>query len=114
MVLKATMAFSSVMLQSPTSTPTSLSATVTFLAMVRESHGLIALAAAYYNVGRLAGYQAEEILARGKTPGDMEVLGLDRFTVLVNIDTARELELYPPMLLLRYAEIVGGPQPADG
>ena len=83
-------------------------------AMVRESHGLIALAAAYYNVGQLAGYQAEEILARGKTPGDMEVLGLDRFTVLVNIDTARELELYPPMLLLRYAEIVGGPQAADG
>ena len=31
-------------------------------------------------------------------------------TVLVNIDTARKLELYPPMLLLRYAEIVGIPK----
>ena len=76
-------------------------------AMVRDSHGLIALAAAYYNVGQLAGYQAEEILARGRAPGDLEVLGLNRFTVLVNIDTARRLDLYPPMLLLRYAEIVG-------
>jgi putative ABC transport system substrate-binding protein len=76
-------------------------------AMVRDSHGLIALAAAYYNVGQLAGYQAEEILARGRAPGDLEVLGLNRFTVLVNIDTARQLDLYPPMLLLRYAEIVG-------
>jgi putative ABC transport system substrate-binding protein len=78
-------------------------------AMVRDSHGLIALAAAYYNVGQLAGFQAEEILARGRTPGELEVLGLNRFTVLVNIDTARRLDLYPPMLLLRYAEIVGVP-----
>jgi putative ABC transport system substrate-binding protein len=77
-------------------------------AMVRDSHGLIALASAYYNVGQLAGYQAEQILAHGAMPGDLDVLGLDRFSVLVNIDTARRLDLYPPMLLLRYAEIVGG------
>jgi putative ABC transport system substrate-binding protein len=79
-------------------------------AMVRDSQGLIALASPYYNVGRLAGYQAEQILAEGRTPGDMEVLGLNRFTVLVNIETARSLGLYPPLLLLRYAEIVGIPK----
>ncbi len=79
-------------------------------AMVRDSHGLIALASPYYNVGQLAGFQAEEILLRDRSPGDLEVLGLNRFTVLVNIDTARQLELYPPMLLLRYAEIVGIPE----
>lgn len=49
----------------------------------------------------------ERILAGGESPGDMEVLGLNRFTVLVNMETAHELRLYPPMLLLRYAEIVG-------
>jgi putative ABC transport system substrate-binding protein len=76
-------------------------------AMVRDAHGLIALASAYYNVGQLAGYQAERILVDGALPGDLEVLGLDRFSVLVNMDTARRLGLYPPMLLLRYAEIVG-------
>ncbi len=76
--------------------------------MVRDSHGLIALASAYYNVGQLAGYQAEQILAHGAMPGDLDVLGLDRFSVLANIDTARRLDLYPPILLLRYAEIVGG------
>jgi hypothetical protein len=38
------------------------------------------------------------------------VLGLNRFTVLVNIETARSLGLYPPLLLLRYAEIVGIPK----
>ena len=77
-------------------------------AMVRESDALIALASPYYNVGQLAGFQAERILSEGQRPGDLEVLGLDRFTVLVNIETARSLELYPPMLLLRYAEVVAG------
>ncbi len=77
-------------------------------AMVKDSHGLIALASPYYNVGQLAGRQAERILIDGETPGDLEVVGLNRFTVLVNIDTAAALDLYPPMLLLRYAEIVGG------
>ena len=79
-------------------------------ALVQDSHGLIALASPYYNVGQLAAFQAEEILLRDRSPGDLEVLGLNRFTVLVNIDTARQLELYPPMLLLRYAEIVGIPE----
>jgi hypothetical protein len=41
-------------------------------------------------------------------PGDLDVLGLDRLSVLVNIDAARLLDLHLPMLLLRYAEIVGG------
>lgn len=77
-------------------------------AMVRESDALIALASPYYNVGQLAGFQAERILADGQRPGDLEVLGLDRFTVLINIETARSLDLYPPMLLLRYAEVVSG------
>lgn len=75
-------------------------------AMVRESHGLIALGSAYYNVGQLAGYQAERILRDGLSPGDVEVVGLDRFSVIVNMETARRLERYPPMLLLRYAEVV--------
>lgn len=78
-------------------------------ALVRDSDALIALANAYYNVGQLAARQAERILVEGATPGDLDVVGLDRFTVLINIDTAAKLDLYPPMLLLRYAEIIGGP-----
>jgi putative ABC transport system substrate-binding protein len=78
-------------------------------AMVRDSGALIALANAYYNVGQLAARQAERILVEGETAGDLAVVGLNRFTVLINIDTAAKLDLYPPMLLLRYAEIIGGP-----
>lgn len=79
-------------------------------AMVRSSGALIAMASPYYNVGQLAGYQAERILRDRRTPGDLEIAGLDRFTVLINIETARSLDLFPPLLLLRYAEVVGGPQ----
>ena len=86
-----------------------LAVATAYEAMVRDAHGLIALASAYYNVGQLAGYQAERILRDGRAPGELDVLGLDRFTVLINIDTARRLGLYPPLLLLRYAEIVNGP-----
>jgi putative ABC transport system substrate-binding protein len=75
-------------------------------AMVRDSHALISVASSYYNVGQLAGFQAEQIL-EGAQPGDLDIAGLDRFTVLVNIDTAHRLQFYPPMLMLRYAEIVG-------
>lgn len=75
-------------------------------AMVTDSHALIAIASPYYNVGQLAGYQAEQILRHSRAPGELEILGLERFTVLVNIETARSLGLYPPMLLLRYTEIV--------
>ena len=75
-------------------------------AMVRDSDALIALGSAYYNVGQLAGYQAERVLREGAVPGELEVLGLDRFSVVVNMDAARALGLYPPMLLLRFAEVV--------
>ena len=78
-------------------------------AMVRESNALLSVATAYYGVGQLAGFQAYRILGEGATPGDLEIASLDRFRVLVNIDTARAIGLFPPMLMLRYAEIVGAP-----
>ncbi len=79
-------------------------------AMVRDSQALIALGSAYYNVGQLAGFQAELILREDRIPGDLEVVGLDRFSVVVNLATARQLELYPPLLLLRYADVVDSSQ----
>lgn len=67
------------------------------------------LARPYCNVGQSAGRQAERILIEREVPGELEVVGLNRFTMLVNIDTAAKLDLYQPLLLLRHAEIVGGP-----
>jgi putative tryptophan/tyrosine transport system substrate-binding protein len=81
-------------------------------AMVVESQALLAVAARYYNVGRLAGFQAEQILLHGADPATMPIRGLDRFSYLVNMETARRLGLYPPLDVLRYAEIING-IPAD-
>lgn len=74
--------------------------------MVTDGHGLIAVAARYYNVGRLAGEQAKAILVDGKSPGDLPIRGLDRFAYIINMDTARKLDLFPSMEVLQYAETV--------
>jgi putative ABC transport system substrate-binding protein len=74
--------------------------------MVTDGQGLIAVAARYYNVGRLAGEQAKAILVDGKSPGDLPIRGLDRFAYIINMDAARRLDLFPPIELLEYAETV--------
>ncbi|MBY4677093.1 ABC transporter substrate-binding protein [Marinobacterium arenosum] len=76
-------------------------------AMVTKSQGLLAVANRYYNVGRLAASQAEKVLFDGKQPGSLPISALSRFSVFINIDVARKLELFPPIQLLRFAELVG-------
>lgn len=75
-------------------------------AMAAKSHALLALASRYYNVGKLAGFQAAKILVDGIAPKDLPIRGLDRFSYIINMETARKLKLYPPLTVLRYAEIV--------
>jgi putative ABC transport system substrate-binding protein len=74
--------------------------------MVRESEALLSVAARYYQVGRLAGEQAEKILVDGVTPGDLPVLRMTTFAVVINMNVAGELELFPPLDLLQIAETV--------
>ncbi|GGB82504.1 peptide ABC transporter substrate-binding protein [Marinobacterium zhoushanense] len=75
--------------------------------MVTKSQGLLAVANRYYNVGRLAANQAEKVLFDGKQPGALPISALSRYSVFINIDIARKLELFPPIQLLRFAELVG-------
>jgi putative ABC transport system substrate-binding protein len=74
--------------------------------LVRESQALISVAARYYEVGRLAGTQAEKILAGGVAPGDLPVVRMTNFAVVINMDVARKLKLFPPLDLLQIAETV--------
>lgn len=74
--------------------------------IVRRSKGLMAVANRYYNIGQLAGFQAEEILFKDKRPIDVPVRSLSRYSFIINMETARELELYPPIQLLRFADLV--------
>jgi len=74
--------------------------------MVRQADGLMAVGSRYANVGKLAGRQAYRHLFKGQAPADLAVASLDRYSVFINMRVARELDLYPPVRLLRIAEIV--------
>lgn len=58
------------------------------------------------SVGRLAAYQAEQILVHGTSPEELPIARFNRYSMAINMKVARQLELYPPMLLLSYAEII--------
>jgi putative ABC transport system substrate-binding protein len=80
--------------------------------MAAKSHALVAVASRYYNVGRLAGFQAEKVLVEDIPPIDIPIRSLSRFSYVVNMETARRLAAYPPLAVLRYAEVVNGaPKP---
>jgi len=77
-------------------------------AMASKSNALLAVANRYYSVGKLAGFQAKNILINKIAPINMPVLSLSRYSYVINMETARKLRLYPPIKVLRYAEVVHG------
>jgi len=74
--------------------------------LVRDSQGLLSIAARYYDVGRLAAQQAETILVEGKAPGDIPVARMTDFAYVINMAVARKLNLFPPVEILQFAETV--------
>jgi hypothetical protein len=74
--------------------------------LVRDSQALMSVAARYSEVGRHTGIQAEKILFGGVRPGDLPVLRMADFAVVINLEVAKKLGLYPPMGLLQIAETV--------
>ena len=77
-------------------------------AMATKSHALVAVASRYYSVGRLAGFQAEQVLAKEIPPIAIPIRSLSRFSYVINMESARRLAAYPPLSVLRYAEVVNG------
>lgn len=71
-----------------------------------EKGGLMGLVAPLFNVGALAGSKAEQILLGKTTAHKTPIQVLSKFSFIVNMPTARELNLYPPMQVLRFAKIV--------
>jgi putative ABC transport system substrate-binding protein len=74
--------------------------------LVRDAEALFSIAARYYDVGRLAGAQAEKILVDGERPGDIPVARMTEFAYVVNMEVARRLNRYPPLEILQFAETV--------
>jgi len=74
--------------------------------LVRNSHALLSIAARYEDVGMIAGRQAKSILIDGKKPGDLPVLSVDKYAYVVNMTTAKKLNLFPSVEILQIAETV--------
>jgi putative ABC transport system substrate-binding protein len=73
---------------------------------VTDSSALLSVAARYEDVGKLAGEQALMILKEGKRPGDLPVRSVSKYTYLVNMKVARQLNLYPSVEILQFAQLI--------
>ena len=73
---------------------------------IKKGQALTGLVSRYYNVGQLAGYKAEQILVHKKAPKDIPMETLSRFSFMFNMATAKQLEFYPPLSVLKVAEIL--------
>lgn len=74
--------------------------------VVRRSGALFSLLNSLKSDGQVVAYQAEQILRYGKAPNALPTLTLTRYSVIINMATAKRLELFPPMLMVKYAELV--------
>ena len=75
-------------------------------AIVRENNGLIALASKGFSLGQFAGHKAVEILSGKQRIEEMPMEMLKKFSVVLNLDTARHLQRYPSLDVLRFAEVI--------
>ncbi|QUS54076.1 ABC transporter substrate binding protein [Pseudovibrio brasiliensis] len=74
--------------------------------MVRDGLALMSVSNSYKNVGKLAATQAYEILFKAQSPGTRSIKALERFSVLINMQAAKRLSLYPPLSIISIAKIV--------
>lgn len=75
--------------------------------LMQAGRPMMGLVSPFYGVGQFAGFKAEQILKGQRRADQIPVETLTRFSFIINIGVARELELYPPMAILKYAQIIG-------
>ena len=74
---------------------------------VRQGGALVGLISRYHSVGQLAAAKAVDILVHRKAPADIPIETLKRFSLLINMRTAKQLGgVYPPIEMLNYAEVI--------
>ena len=74
--------------------------------VVRKAKCLFGLFANGSNVGRFAAFKATQVLFENKPVNTIPAETLQRFSLLINMPTAKALKLYPPLSLLNVAEVV--------
>lgn len=83
-------------------------------APIRNDGALLGLVSNYFNVGELAAYKAEQILSKKLAPADVPIETLNRFTYLVNMGAAKSLGVYPPLSVVKVAELLAPLSTVDG
>ncbi|WP_325001830.1 ABC transporter substrate-binding protein [Ramlibacter sp.] len=74
--------------------------------VVRQARCMFGLFSNGSNIGRFAAYKAVQVLA-DRTPVErIPAETLQRFSLLINMPTAKALQLYPPLGLLNVAEVI--------
>ncbi|MCK4744253.1 MAG: ABC transporter substrate-binding protein [Sulfuriflexus sp.] len=75
-------------------------------APIRKSGALLGIVSTYYSVGKFAGYKAKQILLDKVEPASLPIETLKKFSLLVNISTAKKIDFFPPVSMLAVAEVV--------
>lgn len=75
---------------------------------IRQGGALVGLISRYYSVGQLAASKAVRILRDGTPPSQLPIETLKRFSLIINLPVAEKLDLYPPIDMLNYAEVLTG------
>lgn len=73
---------------------------------MRQGGVLVGLVSRGYAVGQLAGAKAMDILVARTPVHDVPVDTLKRFALMINVDMAKKLGVYPPIGMLNYAEVI--------
>lgn len=76
---------------------------------IYEAGALVGMVTKYVNAGAFAGYKAEQILLKRQAVGAIPIERLQRYSLVINMNAAAQLGIYPPLDLLRIAELVGTP-----
>ena len=76
---------------------------------IYEAGALFGMVTKYVNAGAFAGYKAEQILLKKQLVGSIPIERLQRYSLVINMNAAAQLGIYPPLDLLRIAELVGTP-----
>jgi putative ABC transport system substrate-binding protein len=71
----------------------------------RQGSVLLGLISPLAGIGQVAAYQAGQILFHSRQPGELPSPTLTHHSVLINMQAAHALRLYPPMKLLQFAEL---------
>ena len=74
--------------------------------VVRNAKCLFGLFANGNIVGRFAAFKATQVLYENKPVNKIPAETLQRFSLLINMPTAKALKLYPPLSLLNVAEVL--------